>query len=127
MSLTGYLLDSHVLLWIDGEPARLAGTPLPHLLSQSKAYVSSATAWELGIKFALNKLGLRVPVSIMAADYGFSELIITFQHAERAAGLPFHHRDPFDRLLVAQALVEGLVLVTADKRLADYGVPILLV
>ena len=63
----------------------------------------------------------------MVEAYGFSELSITFQHVEVAAALPFHHRDPFDRLLVAQALVEGLILVTGDKKLAEYGVPILLV
>jgi PIN domain nuclease of toxin-antitoxin system len=61
----------------------------------------------------------------MTVAYGFTELQITFQHVELAAALPFHHRDPFDRLLVAQAIAEGLVLVTSDKKLADYGIPIL--
>jgi PIN domain nuclease of toxin-antitoxin system len=96
-------------------------------LPQSSVYVSAATAWELGIKLASNKLDLRIPISKMAAAYGFKELLITFQHVELAAGLPYHHRDPFDRLLVAQALTESLTLVTSDKRLADYGIPILLV
>ena len=127
MTPEGYLLDSHILLWIDGEPERLAGTPLRQLLHQSSVYVSVATAWELAIKLASNKLELPVPVSKMAAVYGFSELLITFQHVEQAAVLPFHHRDPFDRLLVAQAQVERLILVTTDKKLAEYGVPILLV
>ena len=89
--------------------------------------MSAATAWELGIKFALNKLSLRIPVSELAAAYGFNELLITFRHVETAAALPFHHRDPFDRLLVAQALAEGLILVTSDKQLTRYGVPVLLV
>jgi PIN domain nuclease of toxin-antitoxin system len=123
----GYLLDSHILLWIDSEPERFAGTPLRQLLHQSSVYVSVATAWELAIKLASNKLKLPVPVSKMAAVYGFSELLITFQHVELAAALPLHHRDPFDRLLVAQAQVERLILVTTDKKLAEYGVPILLV
>jgi len=127
LSPSGYLLDSHILLWIDGEPGKFTGTPLQLLLHESSVYVSAATAWELAIKLASNKLSLPVPVSKMAAAYGFSELLITFQHVELAAGLPYHHRDPFDRLLVAQALVEGLILVTSDKRLADYGVPNLLV
>ena len=127
MSPSGYLLDSHILLWIDGEPERFTGTPLQLLLHESSVYVSAATAWELAIKLASNKLSLPVPVSKMSASYGFSELLITFQHVELAAGLPYHHRDPFDRLLVAQALVESLILVTSDKRLTDYGVPILLV
>lgn len=127
MTPEGYLLDSHILLWIDGEPERFAGTPLRQLLHQSSVYVSVATAWELAIKLAPNKLKLPVPVSKMAAVYGFSELLITFQHVEIAAALPFHHRDPFDRLLVAQAQVERLILVTTDTKLAEYGVPILLV
>jgi PIN domain nuclease of toxin-antitoxin system len=127
LSPARYLLDSHILFWIDGEPQRFAGTPLQHLLAHSSVYVSAATAWELAIKLASNKLSLPVPVSKMAASYGFSELLITFQHVELAAGLPYHHRDPFDRLLIAQALAEGLILVTSDKKLADYGVPILLV
>ncbi len=63
----------------------------------------------------------------MTTAYGFTELSINFKHVEFAAALPFHHRDPFDRLLVAQALVEGLILVTSDKKLAHYGVPVLLV
>jgi PIN domain nuclease of toxin-antitoxin system len=127
LSPEGYLLDSHILLWIDGEPERFTGTPLKQLLHQSSVYVSVATAWELAIKLASNKLNLPVPVSKMTAAYGFSELLITFQHVKLAAGLPFHHRDPFDRLLVAQALVERLILVTSDNKLAQYGVPILLV
>jgi PIN domain nuclease of toxin-antitoxin system len=127
LSGAGFLLDSRVLLWFDGEPERLAKAPLQRLLPQSSVYVSAATAWELGIKLASNKLDLRIPISKMAPAYGFNELLITFQHVELAAGLPYHHRDPFDRLLVAQALSEGLTLVTSDKRLADYGIPILLV
>jgi len=86
-----------------------------------------ATAWELAIRFASNKLHLRVSVSEMTLAYGFTELQIAFKHVEVAAALPFHHRDPFDRLLVAQALVEGLILVTSDKKLTQYGVPVLLV
>jgi len=127
LSPSGYLLDSHVLLWLDGEPERLARTPLSVLVSRTTVHVSVATAWELAIKFALNKLELRIPVSKMTAAYGFSELLISFQHVEFAAALPFHHKDPFDRLLVAQALAENLVLVTNNKKLAEYGVPILLV
>ena len=127
MSPGGHLLDSHVLLWLDGENRRVARTPLLSVLPRSSIFVSAATAWELGIKFASNKLDLRLPVSQMAKDYGFTELLITFKHVEIAAALPFYHRDPFDRMLVAQALVEGLILVTGDKRLAAYGVPVLLV
>lgn len=127
MSPAAHLLDSHVLLWLDGENQRLARTPALTLVQRSSIFISAATAWELGIKFASNKLDLRVPVSEMTLAYGFTELPITFKHLEVAAALPFHHHDPFDRLLVAQALVEGLILVTSDTKLAKYGVPVLMV
>ena len=125
MNHAGHLLDSHVLLWLDSENERLTRTPLLNMLPRSSIFVSVATAWELGIKFASNKLDLRIPVSEMTSVYGFTELAIQFKHVEFAAALPYRHRDPFDRLLVAQALVEGMVLVTADDRLAEYGVPVL--
>jgi PIN domain nuclease of toxin-antitoxin system len=123
----GYLLDSHVLLWFDGEPQRLSEAVHQILHARSSVFVSAATAWELGIKLASNKLKLPVPISNMTQAYGFSELQISFQHAEVSAAFPLHHRDPFDRLLLAQARVEGLVLVTSDSKLSQYGVPVLLV
>ena len=82
--------------------------------------ISAASVWEIGIKQALGKL--KVPESILPViqDEGFEELPITGQHAELASRLPNHHRDPFDRMLIAQAVLEGLILVTNDKQIETY-------
>ncbi len=86
----------------------------------ARVLISAATVWEIGIKQDLGKL--KVPESVLPAiqNGGFEELPITGRHAELAARLPDHHRDPFDRMLIAQAISEGLVLVTGDKRIEGY-------
>ncbi len=89
-------------------------------------YVSAASAWELGIKCAKGKLWMSTSVPSMLGRFGFIELPVTIAHADRAAGLPMLHRDPFDRLLAAQALMEGLTLVTVDPMMARYGASVLL-
>ena len=120
------LLDSHVLLRLDSAPSRIPGGQLEMIADKSnEVFVSAATAWELGIKQMKGKLRLSRPVSEQCANFGFLELPISFAHAEKAAGLTMLHGDPFDRMLVAQAIVEGLVLVTADRMLSEYPVAIL--
>jgi PIN domain nuclease of toxin-antitoxin system len=100
---------------------------LEMLRCSEQRYLSAVTAWELSLKQAAGKLSLRKPVGSMLEPFGLLELPVAIRHGDRAALLPMYHRDPFDRMLVAQALVEGLILVTADDELAQYGVPILLV
>ena len=88
--------------------------------------LSASTMWELSIKSGLTKLKLSLPfrqwMEKATADLGLIVLPITLDHAERQAGLPLHHRDPFDRLLAAQALVEGMPLVSTDAMFDRYGV-----
>lgn len=120
-----YLLDSHILVWLDTGNPRLTPQVLEMLRVADERLLSAATAWELGLKQAGGKLRLRAPMEAMLAPFRLTELPVLIRHGDRAASLPPHHRDPFDRLLVAQALVEGLILVTADDNLAQYGVPIL--
>ncbi len=87
--------------------------------------VSAATVWEIEIKRSCGRL-LAPPDTIeMVRESGFDALAVSFEHAVEAAGLPLHHRDPFDRMLVAQSRLEGLTLVTADRALAEYRVPVL--
>ncbi len=87
--------------------------------------VSAASVWEAAIKAGTGKLTISVPFSAVAEVNGSEKLPITFEHAAAVAALPEHHRDPFDRMLVAQALTDGLVLVTQDRAMEPYGVPIL--
>ena len=87
--------------------------------------MSAVSAWEAAIKMALGRLELPDSIEAGVAASGFEKLLITFSHAERVAALPSHHKDPFDRMLVAQAQAEGLTLVTHDRVLAAYDVEIL--
>jgi PIN domain nuclease of toxin-antitoxin system len=119
------LLDTHAFLWwVAGaplDPAAAARIADPEAL----VAVSAASAWEIAIKRAIDKLRFDGDVATEIRDNGFEALDMTVRHGVRAGELPPHHRDPFDRMLVAQAQAEGLTLVTRDHRLDDYDVPIL--
>ncbi|MFL5494380.1 MAG: type II toxin-antitoxin system VapC family toxin [Gemmatimonadales bacterium] len=118
------LLDTHVLIWWD-EGRRLAPEARRAIRDAEEVFVSAATAWEIAIKVALGRLRPSRSVQEAAADSGFMELPVTFRHASRVGTLAPHHRDPFDRLLVAQADVEGLTVVTRDPAFEPYGVEVL--
>jgi PIN domain nuclease of toxin-antitoxin system len=115
------LLDTHVLIWWD-EGRKLTGEARRAIEEADTVYVSAASAWEVAIKIGLGRLRPTRTVRQAVEESGFMELPITFGHAERVAGLPAHHRDPFDRLLIAQAEVEGLTLVTRDPVFRRYEV-----
>jgi PIN domain nuclease of toxin-antitoxin system len=89
--------------------------------------VSAASIWEIEIKRARGRLTAPIDIADRAISEGFATLSVTIDHAQEAGRLPLHHRDPFDRLLVAQARLEGLTLATADSLLAAYDVPVLVV
>lgn len=127
MSGDRFLLDSHVLIWLDTGDRRLSPAVVRTLRSGERRFLSAASAWELSLKQAAGKLQLRVPVGTMLRAFGLLELPVTIRHGDLAATLPLYHRDPFDRMLLAQASVEGLILVTADRQLGQYGIPVLLV
>ena len=115
------LLDTHLLLWALGAPSKLP-TRARSLVAKGDVYVSAASIWEISIKSALGTLTAD-PREVLAAlgPAGFIELPINGEHAARVLDLPPIHRDPFDRLLVAQALAEPMRLVTNDAVLAGYG------
>ena len=117
---TRYLLDTHVLLWLNSDLRRISRPVIVMLDLADQVYYSAASGWELSIKQSLGKLHLAGPISGFVQQSRFLELPVTTQYAETAATLPMHHRDPFDRMLIAQAMVEGLVLITADRRLSSY-------
>lgn len=114
------LLDTHVLIWWDN--ARLPKRVTARIQRADEVYVSAVTAWEIAIKSALGKLVARGTVADAIDDYGFSRLAVTVEHADAVRTLPFHHRDPFDRLLAVQTDMEGLTLVTHDPAFRPYGV-----
>jgi PIN domain nuclease of toxin-antitoxin system len=117
----GLLLDTQVALWALTGHRRLP-RKARRLIDASDVVVSAASIWEIAIKAAIGKLDADPSeVRSALAPTGFGELPVTGEHAARVSTLPAHHRDPFDRLLVAQSLVEGLVLLTADAQLARYG------
>jgi PIN domain nuclease of toxin-antitoxin system len=118
------LLDTHVFLWWRADDRRVHRTVRAAVAEADVVFVSAATAWEAAIKAALGRL--KIPDSIEAGVLasGFERLPISFAHAEAAGMLPLHHADPFDRMLIAQARLEGLTLVTHDRHFAPYGVEI---
>jgi PIN domain nuclease of toxin-antitoxin system len=118
------LLDTHVLIWWD-EGRRLAAEARRAIADADSVYVSAASAWEVAIKTGLGRLRPTRTVEQAVDESGFLELPVTFRHAERVGKLPPHHRDPFDRLLIAQADVEDLTLVTRDAVFARYGVAVI--
>jgi PIN domain nuclease of toxin-antitoxin system len=119
------LLDSHAALWWLADDPQLGADCRRHIESADVVVFSAVTPWELGIKRALGKVDFPGAFGDALVDSGFVELAVSALHAERAAMLPPHHRDPFDRMLVAQAQLEELVLVTADRSLRPYDVELL--
>lgn len=120
------LLDTHALLWSLGEEEQLS--PTAHSVLSAgvvPVYVSAASIWEIAIKKASGKL--RAPEDLLekVAAARFDALEITWAHASLAGALPAHHTDPFDRMIVAQALSDGLTVLTCDQRIVAYDVPVL--
>lgn len=125
------LLDTHIALWaITGSP-KLPGQARELILApSSEIFVSAASVWEIAIKHSLNRGNMPVSGTDAAryfAEAGYTLLPITAEHAAATEALPMHHADPFDRMLVAQALTEPLRLVTHDEMLPKYGDGVLLV
>jgi PIN domain nuclease of toxin-antitoxin system len=119
------LLDTHILLWALDAPQRLPNDIVAQLESpETTVYFSAASIWEIAIKTALGKIDFHYSpeeIAQAAKDSGFIELPISAAHSAKVAHLPLHHRDPFDRLLIAQALLMPAQLLTADSALAPYS------
>ena len=117
------LLDTHIFLWWLSDWEQISESARAAIADpNNEVLVSAVTGWEIGIKKARGRLVAPDNLAAVVEEKRFEHLSLTFAHAERAAALPPHHRDPFDRMLIAQAQAEGLVLVTRDSRIADYEV-----
>lgn len=118
------LLDSQVVVWWSVYPGRLRASTRDAIASpDNDVLLSAASVWELGLKIARRRLRLPDDYAARLIAAGLEELPVTLAHANRALALPTLHGDPIDRLLIGQALEEGLVLVTADREIVRYDVP----
>ena len=118
------LVDTHIFLWWCADDRRLGSAEREAIRNPAnEVYLSTASVWEIVLKQALGRLRVPEPASSAALRLGFQPLPITFEHAEATASLPSLHRDPFDRLLVAQARVESLTLITHDPSIRSYPGP----
>jgi PIN domain nuclease of toxin-antitoxin system len=122
------LLDSHALLWTLGLEANLRRDALEIIRrAENPVFFSAASVWELELKASKGKLAIPSRWILQAKEAGYTELPISASAARSSARLPPHHRDPFDRLLIAQCLEHGLTLATRDRVASQYGIPLLAV
>ncbi|WP_033923745.1 type II toxin-antitoxin system VapC family toxin [Piscirickettsia salmonis] len=124
-----YILDTHVLLWAASDSPKLS-SEVRLLLSErgNELFFSAASLWEIAIKNSLGRKDFKVEPHLLRRgllDNGYSELVITSEHAVGVSGLPSIHKDPFDRILIAQAISEGFTLLTADELVVQYPGPIM--
>jgi PIN domain nuclease of toxin-antitoxin system len=122
------LLDTHLLLWAAGEPRKLPAAALALIDDRANELIfSAASIWEIAIKNSLGRNDFRVDARLLRRgllDNGYVELPITSEHAVAIDSLPPFHKDPFDRILIAQAVVEGITLLTVDPVVARYKQPV---
>jgi PIN domain nuclease of toxin-antitoxin system len=121
------LIDTHTLIWATDDPSKLSGAATKALLDPANdLLLSAATVWEMAIKIGQKKLTLSLPyrtwMEKAIADLRLALLPVTVAYAERQADLPAHHKDPFDRMIIAQALVEGVGVVCCDVAFDAYGI-----
>ncbi len=126
MTNQSFLLDSHVAIWSIQDRGQLKTDVITAIEGPlNRIFVSAAAVWEIAIKRASGRLHVPLNFIELIESAGYAELAVTFRHAEVAANLPLLHRDPFDRMMIAQAQVEGLTLVTDDSMITRYNVPTL--
>jgi PIN domain nuclease of toxin-antitoxin system len=123
--VTRLLLDTEVLIWWDANDARLGGHARATIQDAEDVYVSAASAWEIVIKASLGKLRTTRRPELAVSEGGFRSMPITFEHAEAVGALPPHHRDPFDRIIIATSRVEGLTVMTSDDTFRLYDVSLI--
>ncbi len=115
------LLDTHIVIWALSEPDKLSKKAKTVIQEAEQLFVSSASIWEMSIKSSMGKLEVNLDeLTAELVNMGVIELPISWEHSKQVRELPHHHRDPFDRLIVSQAICEPLILLTHDEILAKY-------
>ena len=122
MTAGPFLADTHIILWSIADDRRLSEQHRTILASDAVVFVSAASVWEIAIKRSIGKLNAPEDLPTLLPRMQFQPLTVTLQHANAVAGLPHHHSDPFDRLLIAQAQVANLIILTSDPHFARYNV-----
>jgi PIN domain nuclease of toxin-antitoxin system len=120
------LLDTQIIIWLEENPANIANVVRDQILAETTAYFSKASVWEMAIKIKTGKLSLKQPLDLFIdnfqIDYKFKLLDISLQHIYQTQQLPLHHRDPFDRLLIAQSIIENIAVISSDVIFDAYGI-----
>ncbi|TGP95895.1 MULTISPECIES: type II toxin-antitoxin system VapC family toxin [unclassified Mesorhizobium] len=124
MTVGPFLADTHIILWSISDDRRLSEHHRAILVSEALVFVSAASVWEIAIKRSIGKLNAPDDLPALLPRMRFQPLTVTLQHANAVGGLPRHHGDPFDRLLIAQAQVENLTILTSDPHFAHYDVAV---
>lgn len=120
------LLDTHVMVWWLSDTEKLSPQSVSAISDpRNDVFVSAITGWEIAYKRVRKQIIAPDNLETLIEERGFTHLPLTFHHVERSARLPLHHRDPFDRFLIAQAQVDGLTIVTRDKHIPLYGIQVL--
>lgn len=119
------LLDTNVLIWWLAESPRLRKETRDAITAEPEVIVSAVSALEIAVKSAIGKVRVPGDLEVQIVEQAMTELPVTVRHGLAVGQLPMHHRDPFDRLLIAQAQCEGLTIITADRAFAAYDVPIM--
>lgn len=119
------LLDTHAVIWFLAGREGLRDEARAAIESADRVYVSAASIWEMATKVARGRLDAPADFTHRLVDLGMMPLALEWEHARVAGGLPLHHRDPFDRMLIAQAIVERLTIVTRDRAFDRYPVPVI--
>jgi PIN domain nuclease of toxin-antitoxin system len=119
------LLDTHAVIWFLGGREELRGEARAAIESADRVYVSAASIWEMATNVARGRLDAPADFTHRLVDLGMMPLALEWEHVRVAGGLPLHHRDPFDRMLIAQAIVERLTIVTRERAFDRYPVPVI--
>ena len=119
------LLDTHAVIWFLGGADELRAEARAAIETADRVYISAASIWEMATKVARGRLEVPRDFRDRLLELGMLPLALEWEHARVAGGLPLHHRDPFDRMLVAQAMVERLTIVTRDEAIGRYPVPVI--